>query len=220
MPGEDTADAVTVTFYSERTWTPDEIVAALPDSTSEGSEAAAVELFGCTGAEQAEREGLYMAAANRYRRRIVTFCTELEGLIPTYGDLVAITHDVPRWGQGGEVTAIDGRALTLGEPLEWEAGEETANPPAHYIALRKRDGSLSGPWLVSPGGDERSIVLSEHLDLEPYTGADEERTHFAFGPGEAWGLRARVLAVRPRGEQVEITAVGEDDRVHQADQAV
>ena len=39
-------------------------------------------IVGCTGAEQAEREGLYMAAANRYRRRIVTFRTELEGLIP------------------------------------------------------------------------------------------------------------------------------------------
>ena len=165
------------------------------------------------------REGLYMAAANRYRRRIMTFRTELEGLIPTYGDLVAITHDLPRWGQGGEVTAVDGRTLALSEPLEWDAGDDTAMPPAHYLALRKRDGSLSGPWPVSPGADERSVVLSDDLDFEPYTGADEERTHFAFGPGETWGLRARVLAVRPRGEQVEITAVGEDARVHEADEA-
>ena len=217
MPGEDTADAVTVTYFSERTWTPDEIAAALPDSTSEGSEAAAVELFGCTGPEQAMREGLYMAAANRYRRRIVTFRTELEGLIPTYGDLIAVTHDLPRWGQGGEVTAADGRTLTLSEPLEWNEG--TAEPPVHYLALRRRDGGLSGPWPVAPGANARTVLLDEDLDLEPYTGADEERTHFAFGPGEAWGLRARVMAVRPRGEQVEITAVGEDVRVHEADRA-
>ena len=218
MPGEDTADAVTVTYYSERTWAPDEITASLPDSTAEATDKPAkVELFGCTGADQAEREGLYMAAANRYRRRIVTFRTELEGLIPTYGDLIAITHDLPRWGQGGEVTAVDGRTLTLSEPLEWET--DAPEPPTHYIALRRRDGSLSGPWLVAPDGDERSVVLNEDLDIEPYTGAEEERTHFAFGPGEAWGLRARVLAVRPRGEQVEITAVGEDVRVHEADRA-
>ena len=173
------------------------------------------------------REGLYMAAANRYRRRIVSFRTELEGLIPTYGDLIAITHDLPRWGQGGEVVAAVGRTLTLSEPLEWNAGEETAagtgtataEPPVHYIALRRRDGGLSGPWPVAPGGDERTVILSEDLDIAPYTGADEERTHFAFGAGEAWGLRARVMAVRPRGEQVEITAVGEDVRVHEADRA-
>ena len=114
MPGEDTADAVTVTYFSERTWTPDEVTAALPGSAAEASgKPATVDLFGCTGPEQAMREGLYMAAANRYRRRIITFRTELEGLIPTYGDLIAVTHDLPRWGQGGEVTAVDGRALTL-----------------------------------------------------------------------------------------------------------
>ena len=217
MPGEDTADAVTVTYYSERTWAPDEITASLPDSTTEAADKpATVDLFGCTGAEQAMREGLYMAAANRYRRRIVTFRTELEGLIPTYGDLIAITHDLPRWGQGGEVTAVDGRTLTLSEPLEWEADPAER---AHYLALRRRDGGLSGPWPVEPGVDDRTVVLSEDPDPVPYTGADEERTHFAFGPGEAWGLRARVMAVRPRGEQVEITAVGEDARVHTADQA-
>ncbi len=228
MPGEDTADAVTVTYFSERTWTPDEVVAALPDSATEADDKpATVDLFGCTGPEQAMREGLYMAAANRYRRRIVTFRTELEGLIPTYGDLVAITHDLPRWGQGGEVTAVDGRTLTLSEPLEWESGGETAEggaadetpSPVHYLALRRRDGSLSGPWPVEPGADDRTVMLSEDPDPVPYTGADEERTHFAFGPGEAWGLRARVMAVRPRGEQVEITAVGEDARVHEADRA-
>ena len=224
MPGEDTADAVTVTYFSERTWAPDEVTAALPGSaaadSADGTEKpATVELFGCTGRDQAMREGLYMAAANRYRRRIITFRTELEGLIPTYGDLVAITHDLPRWGQGGEVVAVDGRALTLSEPLEWQAGEEAAELPAHYLALRRRDGSLGGPWPVAPGADARTVLLDEDLDLEPYTGTEEERTHFAFGPGEEWGLRARVMAVRPRGEQVEITAVGEDGRVHEADEA-
>ena len=219
MPGEDTADAVTVTYFSERTWMPDEIVAALANSDANAI-ADTVELFGCTGRDQAMREGLYMAAANRYRRRIMTFRTELEGMIPTYGDLITVTHDMPRWGQGGgEVVAVDGRTLTLSEPLEWQTGEGAAEPPAHYLTLRRRDGSLSGPWPATPGGDERSVLLSEDLDLDPYTGADEERTHFAFGAGEGWGLRARVMAVRPRGEQVEITAVGEDARVHEADQA-
>ena len=214
MPGEDTADAVTVTYFSERTWMPDEIVAALANSDANAI-ADTVELFGCTGRDQAMREGLYMAAANRYRRRIMTFRTELEGMIPTYGDLITVTHDMPRWGQGGgEVVAVDGRTLTLSEPLEWQAGEKTADatgtdtaePPVHYLALRRRDGTLSGPWPVLPGDDARTVELNEDLDLEPYTGADEERTHFAFGAGETWGLRARVLAVRPRGEQVEVTA--------------
>ena len=72
---------------------------------------------------------------------------------------------------------------------------------------------------IEAGGDRRTIPLSEDLEFGARTGADEERTHFAFGVGEEWGLRARVPAGRHTGEQVEITAVGEDARVHQADSA-
>ncbi len=211
MPGDDTADAVTVEYFSERTWKPDEVTVSLPDSAA--AQPAKVTLFGCTNAPQARREGLYMAAANRYRRRIATFRTELEGLIPTYGDLIAIAHDMPRWGQGGEVIAWDPetRRLTLSEPLEWTEGA------THWIALRRRDGGVSGPWEATPGAAPTEVVLADEPDLAPYTGTSEERTQFAFGPGEAWSLRARVLAVRPRGELVEITAVGEADEVHTAD---
>ena len=214
MPGEETADAVTVSFFSSSTWKPDEITAVLPGSSS-GNEAK-VTLFGCTNEAQAEREGLYMAADNLYRRKLVSWSTELEGMIPTYGDLVVVTHDMPRWGQGGEVVACDDQAqvLTVSEPLNWEAGM------GHYIALRRRDGSLAGPFgAEAVGENDRLVHVLEPLDFTPYTDTSEERTHFAFGAGDTWGAKARVIAVKPRGENVEITAVAEDARVHQADLA-
>ncbi|WP_419798703.1 MAG: host specificity factor TipJ family phage tail protein [Terasakiella sp.] len=214
MPGDDTADAVTVEFFNSRTWNPDEVTSSLPDSAAE--KPAKVMLFGCTNEPQAKREGLYMAADNRYRRKLVSWQTELDGLIPTYGDLVAVTHDMPRWGQGGEVVSWDPETsiLEVSEPLEWSNGDD------HYIALRRRDGSPAGPFKVQANGDDmRSLRILDALDFVPYTGTAEERSHFAFGPGEAWSAKARVIAVRPRGEQVEITAVGEDVRVHEADLA-
>lgn len=115
MPSEDTADSVTIEYFSNKTWKTTEITGILPESTSENT--ATVELFGCTDKDQALREALYMAAANRYRRRIVSFMTELDGLIPTYGDLVAITHDMPSWGKGGEIVSRDGNKLSLSEPV-------------------------------------------------------------------------------------------------------
>ena len=214
MPGEETADAVTVSFFSSSTWKPDEITAALPGSGS-GNEAK-VTLFGCTNGAQAEREGLYMAADNLYRRKLVSWSTELEGMIPTYGDLVVVTHDMPHWGQGGEVVIWDEQAqiLTLSEPIIWE------HDTSHYIALRRRDGSLAGPFAVEAvTGNDRQVHLLEAIDITPYTDTSEERTHFAFGVGDAWGTKARVIAVKPRGENVEITAVAEDVRVHTADLA-
>jgi hypothetical protein len=206
MPGEETADAVTVEYFSARTWRPDEVTAKLPDSAEE--KPARLQLTGCTDKDHAGREGIYMAAANRYRRKLITFQTELEGLIPTYGDLIAIVHDMPRWGQGGEIVGWDGEALVTSEPLEWMEGE------THYIALRRFDGAIAGPYPVIPGETGYEAVPQGPLDIAPYTGGEAERTHYAFGPSDAWSLFARVLAIRPRGERVEIAAVGEHDGVH------
>ena len=106
------------------------------------------------------------------------------------------------------------QVLTLSEPLIWEPNA------GHYIALRRRDGSLAGPFQVEAvAGNDRQVHLMEALDITPYTDTSEERTHFAFGAGEAWGAKARVIAVKPRGEHVEITAVAENDAVHTADLA-
>lgn len=205
MPGEETADAVTVEFFSAVTWRPDEVTAKLPDSAEE--KPARLQLTGCTDKDHAGREGLYMAAANRYRRKLITFQTELEGLIPTYGDLIAIVHDMPRWGQGGEIVGWDGVTLVASEPLEWAEGP-------HYIALRRADGSIAGPYPVLQGEAADAATPQAPLDIEPYLGGEAERTHYAFGPSDAWSLFARVLAIRPRGERVEIAAVGEHDAVH------
>ena len=211
MPGEETADAVTVEFFSSRTWKPDEVTVSLPGSSS--ANPAKLRLFGCTTEAHAVREGLYLAAANRYRRRIITLRTELEGLIPTYGDLIAIAHDMPSWGTGGEIVAWDAASqiATLSEPVVF-----TDTQP-HVMALRRRDGGVSGPHAVTPGSDAQQVVFANLPDIPMETGLSAERTHFAFGIAEQWSLLARVIAVRPRGEQVEITCVAEHPAVHSAD---
>lgn len=214
MPGEETADAVTVEFFSSRTWKPDEVTVSLPGSSSDNP--AKLRLFGCITEAHAVREGLYLAAANRYRRRIITLRTELEGLIPTYGDLIAIAHDMPSWGAGGEIVAWDAdtKTATLSEPAAFVAEQP------HVMALRRRDGGVSGPYAVTPGSDAQQVVFIDLPDIAIETGLSAERTHFACGVAEQWSLLARVIAVRPRGEQVEITCVAEHPAVHSADGSV
>ncbi len=85
MPSDDTADAVIVEYFNHRTWRPDQVTCKLESSQEE--KPAVVSLFGCTSAPHAQREGNYIVADNCYRRKIVTFRTELDGMIPTYGDL-------------------------------------------------------------------------------------------------------------------------------------
>lgn len=208
MPSEDTADSVCVEYFSERTWKTSEVTGSFAGSSSDKT--ATVELFGCTNKEQALREATYMALANRYRRRIVTFTTELEGLVPSYGDLIAITHDMAKWGQGGEILAQDGLKLMLSEPVSFVDGQ------TYYLALRRKDGTLAGPYKVTATDYDTEVMLQTQPDMEILTGTDAERTHFAFGTADKWSVLARVTGIRPRSAKVEITAVIEDNRVHQS----
>lgn len=213
-PSDDTADAVRVTYFDESAWKYLPLNCALPGSTA--AKPAKVDLFGVTNREQAYREGTYMAAANRYRRTLIKFATEMEGFIPSYGDLVAINHDLPQWGQHAEVVAWDAatRTATLSEPMTW--GEGT-----HYIGLRRRDGSVSGPYVVTAGVDAYRVVLATAPDITPYTGQSEERTHITFGWGDTWRQLARVIAIRPRdANTVELSCINEDPSVHTADQGI
>lgn len=216
LPSDDRADDVTVTYIEEDVWKPRTVACTLPGSAS--AKPAKISPFGITNRAQAWREGIYEAASNKYRTRIHTFETEMEGFILSPLDLIAISRDRPSWGQSGEIlgyTALDvGGILELSEPIAFITGN-------HYLAARKRDGSMAGPWRVTAGADELHAVLAEAMTgFTPDTGTTRERTAFAFGPSTNYIKRARVLpdGLRVKGmHQVEIACVAEDDRVHDAD---
>ena len=104
MPADDQADAVEVEYFDETVWKPRTVLATLPNGSA--AKPARIRLFGVTNRDQAWREAMYLAAANKYRRLHLTFRTEMEGFIPSPGDLIAIQHDQPEWGQGGEVIDV------------------------------------------------------------------------------------------------------------------
>jgi hypothetical protein len=211
IPETATADTVEVSYLDAQTWQPERVVASL--STTPGSRPAAIRLDGVTSRAQALREGLYHAAANRYRRRVVRFATEMEGFIPTPGDLVAIQHDLVGWGASAEAVAWDGatRRLTVSRPLDWSGS-------GHVIGLRRRDGSLAGPVAASRGASDRDAILEADPDIVPDTGQGRLRTTIAFGRAAAWSALAKVAVVRPRDAlTVDIEAVVEDPAVHVAE---
>lgn len=214
MASEDMADAIDVEYFDSGSWGWKRVRAALPFSTSD--KPAKVQLFGVTSRAHAWREGMYMAACNRYRRRFVSFQTEMEGFIPSLGDCIAITHDMPRWGQFAEAVAWDSgsQLLTVSEPLQWGVG-------THYLTFRDRAGRPVGPFEAGQTADAQVVELLTWdimTDPDPDVGQGRERSHVAFGAADSQYIRARVLSVKPRGmSTAEIEAVVESDFVHEAD---
>lgn len=68
---------------------------------------------------RATGRGLYTAAANRYRRRMVSFRTELEKLIPTYGDPIAIATTCPAGARAGRRSLGIPRLARSNCPSRW-----------------------------------------------------------------------------------------------------
>lgn len=211
MPGDDTSDAVIVEYMDPVSWKPAEASVSLPDSASE--KPVRIALFGCTDLEQAKKVGWNVAASNRYRRIFVQFRTELEGMIPIPGDLIAVGVDLLNRGQGGEVLEWDAtqNLLTLSEPLTWT---ENAN---HYLLLSNRDGSGSGPFLVNDTFDANATIVRvmEPLTITPYTGNSAIKTRFTFGANNEWATLCRVMSIRPVLNGAEISAVIENNIVHE-----
>ncbi|MBW4789114.1 DUF1983 domain-containing protein [Alcaligenes faecalis subsp. faecalis] len=215
FPEHDSPDHVIVEFINEETWQPDEVVCALPGSAM--LRPYRLQIPGIVQRDQAWREGISLAAQNRDQRRFVSFQTELEGHIPRYGDLVEISHDVPKWGLSGFIEDYnpDTKTLTTSEPLEWWPGEN------HYINLRKKDGSPDGPFRVVAGSHDREMVIADLIDgymVFVSDGQGEEFTYYQFGPGERRSLLAQAVSATPdEQDHVALDFVNYAESVHVAE---
>jgi hypothetical protein len=215
LPDVNTADAIEVTYRDEGTWSDKTVLCKLP--SSDALTPVKVNLFGVTNKAQAWREGMHMAAQNRYRRQFVNFTTEMEGYIPSYGDLITLSHDRAAWGQSGDLTDYDSgtRIIQTTEPLIWVDGEN------HYFRFRKPNGAFDGPYLATEGVDEFHAVLDDVLTFAPNLDSTAEKTSYSFGVGNSFGKLAIVIGVKPRGlYEVEILTVNEDEAVHEADTGI
>ena len=206
---DDTSDCVDVSYFDETVWKPRIVRAALDAGRT--FKPALVKSWGITNRNQAFREGMASSASNRYRRKEISFETELEGYIPSIGDLIAIQSDIPKWGQSAEVIEVSGNTVTTTEELKWTPNE------VHYVLLRKTDGSATAPLEVEQGALPTQFVFKEPNTFIFQTELTKERTHVAFGRANNFVQLAKVLTITPRGKTVAITAINENALVYSAD---
>lgn len=110
----------------------------------------AAELFeqlslpGVTNADQATRLARWHFAQIKLRPETYSLTVDFEQLVCTRGDLVKVTHDVPRWGTGsGRIKSVNGTAVTLTEAVYLEAGK------TYTILIRTNNLNSSGAGSVT-----------------------------------------------------------------------
>jgi hypothetical protein len=210
MVDSTSADALICTYMHPKTWKPADLTIAFDDSAQDRP--TRLPLHGITNREQAWAVGWWIARQNKYRRRVVKWGTEMEGLAVLFGDGISFSHDMPRWGQSMEVLGWDEdtRTLALSDPPDFSA------LGTHYVAIRDSTGMLTGPFeATAVMGQPTHIVVGAGTLPIIYTGGDQERTFVQFGPGEAYAKQLKVKQVTPRSEEeAEIIAFDDDPRMY------
>lgn len=209
MIDDDEPDGVEVEYFSSETWKSETVLCLLPEDL--GANPEKVRAFGVTDRTRAWRYGMRRRRTARYRRTAYSFQTEMDGLNSRYLSYDALADDVPGYSQTGRVESVSGLTVRVNNPLQWGEG-------VHHMALRRPDGTLSGPYVVTPGDDAYSVLLPSGLDFQPVTDGSMEPPYYMFGEAESWCYPALITDIQPQGtERVSLKAVNYDDRVYADD---
>jgi hypothetical protein len=205
----DEPDGIEVEYFSDTTWKPETVFCLLGDEL--GIKPKKVRAFGIINRTKAWQFGMRKRREIRYRRTKYNFTTEMDALNSSYLSYDALADDIPGYSQTGKITDVNGRVLTLSEPIEWQAG-------THFISLRKPDGTLSGPYTCTTTTTDNIVILNTDLDFTPDCSGIIEAPLFQFGAANRWCLPALVTDVKPSGtDKVRVTAVNYDVRVYADD---
>lgn len=147
-------DEVAINFINPSlNWQPDTVRALVP-GVSNPINTLTMELLGCTDPAMAGMEANLTAAETIYRRRSITWETDIEGLVVTRGDVVNLAHDLTQWGYSGRLISGGNNTLELDRAVPFTVGFD------HYLRLVYPDGSDDIFAVTYVEGESESITLA------------------------------------------------------------
>jgi hypothetical protein len=205
----DDFDGIDVEYLDGKTWQYETIECRLPGDLGVRTEKVRVE--GVTDSIKAWRIGMRRRRQQVYQRKRYSFSTELDALNSGYLDYALLGDTTPGYGQSamlkGYAKMGGVHMLVSSERLDWSDGGE------HWIALRRRDGSASGPFVATRIDDYRLTI--PELDFTPVIDSAMDEPVLQFGPKATFCYPALIKEVNPSGTvSCNVTAVNYDERVY------
>lgn len=211
---DDEPDGVEVEYFSPITWKSETVICLLPED--QGINPEKVRAFGITSRDKAYQYGMRKRRTRRYRRTRFDFKTEMDALNSRYLDYCALADDIPGYEQTGRVQFINGRSIFIdNENLIWQTGEP------HILALRKPDGTLSGPYNATKGSAINEVIIDRDLDFQATLNGTMEPPLYMFGINTRWCNGVIIRDIKPSSiDKVSVTADLDDDRVYLDDDSL
>lgn len=151
------------------------------DESNSLTNPAQIELMGCTSLEQAYRHGKHYLRCNKYEVRTVTFEAFTDAIACTVGDIILVQHDVPEWGEGGRVVAVNGQTITLDKEVVTQPGKQ------YQLLVRNNATDVVSTYnVVNVSGS--NVIVSETIPVQ-------KDCIYAFGEISKAAKPFRVLAI-------------------------
>ncbi|MGY6273633.1 phage tail protein, partial [Achromobacter denitrificans] len=201
-------DEVVLNFVNEDTWAMDEVRAKVPGALATNNPLQ-LDLDGVTSKDQAGREANLIAAAQTWKRRRITWETDVEGMISTRGDVVRFSHDLAEWGFAGRMLPGSG-GVTI------KLQNKVPSGGTGIALLRDPDGNMKTVSVVSAVGDVDELTITTGLDGFPMPGDEgfEDCSPFdwtwQFDPIATPGRRFKITGVKPAGDGLRFEAMDDD----------
>ena len=200
-------DSIIIEYFNQAIWQNDEILCQLPNHPADNPRR--ITLRGVSSRDQAWRLGIFLCAKELYRRKQISFTTEMQALNSIWGDKVGISYWLRGWGQSGEVIEWDGMIATLSDDVEMHPTKQ------NMIALCRPDGTFAGPYRIEPASDNR-VLIAETPDFDLYTGDRMQRTQYQLGTEGAFCKDFLITEISPAADgQVSVTAVSDNPKVYE-----
>lgn len=206
-PSEPLADELEVSYINpDNGWQRDSV--RVPAGATDVRRTASVELIGCTSTALAGREANLLYAQNLYRYRTISWEADAEGLTVKKGDVVALSHDLTQWGQGGRLVAVAGAtSLQLDRPI-------TLKPAGCWMAVCRPSGEISyhRVQVGSTVAESDSVTLLDPLPTTPAADGSAAIDWRYLADAKATpGWRVKVTEVVPLQGLEGVRIIAQDD---------
>ncbi|MFJ7787735.1 host specificity factor TipJ family phage tail protein [Pseudomonas sp. NPDC096925] len=211
LPAPDDFDGVSIKYRDQRTWAEETVKCKLPGDAFKTVKE--ITLDGVTDRDRAWRYGMRQRRAQVYQNKSYSWSTELSALNSGYLSYDAVADDIPGYAQSGIMTGFTAGEgpviIESSEAFVWSEGQ------AHVLAVRRPDGSISGPWVASRIDDYRIAIQS--IDFVPDLSHQIEPPHLLFGISTRWCYPVLVTSIEPGDYSAEMEAINYDVRVYADD---
>ena len=148
----------------------------------------------------------YWHAWRRYQRNSlnrvsVEFTALEEGVLAVPARPISVVKGSRVSPYDGYVVAVDGLTLVLSQNVEFTPGEE------HSLILKKRDGGVQSVQ-VTPGHNDRTVIMLSAPQEAIYTGNSELKTEFSFGSDSRHAAQMIMVSTVEPGDDRTVRITG------------